>query len=348
MAGYAVPLEPEDRLIGASLQTDDREAFDVLYRRYAAPLRDFCRSRLGGSYREAEDACHEALIKAHQALPRFRRGARVWPWLATIAAHVCIDLKRAESRFSAIEDCPDQLEHGPEAEAERRIRGEILADALQNMPTKYRDYLQLREFDGWTYEQIASFFGVSVSAVKSVLLRARRVLRHRVEEIARERNWPIPVIVPPLFDPLRKSLRRTWLAIQARIGSTDSFPSFAPTLANTLAVIAVVIAGVTHASASPSTAVDQQSGPAASQAVSIDVSGSELDPSKSDPGQAASHKETSSAPRHASPEVTAAADIDGNGKETVVVVPGVVVDCGPRESRGQIMSLACDTLGSAK
>ena len=92
MAVVHIPVIDERRLLDAGIDADD-EAFDAIYRKFKPTLVAFCTSRLG-SASEAEDASQEALLRAYRALPRFDRTQDMWPWLATIAANVCIDMKR--------------------------------------------------------------------------------------------------------------------------------------------------------------------------------------------------------------------------------------------------------------
>jgi RNA polymerase sigma-70 factor, ECF subfamily len=173
------------------------DPFDQLYRRYAADLRRFCRRRLGNDA-EADDACHEAMLRAHRALPAFRSGARVWPWLATIAANVCTDMLRAR-RCTSLETHGEDRSDATDLHDEvmGRLRRQLVDEALDGLPDRYRRPIHLFDLEGWSYEQIAELDGSSVGAVRGNLHRGRQALRERVQQVARQRGiWPLPAIIP--------------------------------------------------------------------------------------------------------------------------------------------------------
>jgi RNA polymerase sigma-70 factor (ECF subfamily) len=140
---------------------------------------------LGGNAHDAEDACHETILRAYRALPRFRPGA-MWPWLATIAANICVDMTKKRARTIWLDD--DRLDsrrdepwaEGPEDEAARRARVMVIREALTQLPDRYRAVVRMRDYDGWSYREMAEFLGTSVAAVESLLVRARRALRGHV------------------------------------------------------------------------------------------------------------------------------------------------------------------------
>jgi RNA polymerase sigma-70 factor (ECF subfamily) len=176
-----------------------------LYRRYAPRLRRLCRRRLGDAAR-AEDASHEALLRAHHAADRFRQGAAVWPWLATIAANVCTDMERRDGRVAYVAQLPDQAGiTDPSVEAGSRSRRQLVVDALRSLPLPYRRSVFLHHYAGLSYDEIAEHEGTSVGAVRSRLMRARRMLRVRIEELATARGeWPLPALAPWLRERLTR------------------------------------------------------------------------------------------------------------------------------------------------
>jgi RNA polymerase sigma-70 factor (ECF subfamily) len=342
---YALPLEKEDRLIGKILRSTESEAFDLLYRRYAGALKEFCRRRLGDPA-EAEDACHEALIKAHRALPRFRKGARVWPWLATIADHVCTDFRRSSSRKASLgEDVASDFSD-PEEEAARGMREEILTEALQALPSRYRDYIRLRDLEGWSYEEISVFFRATIPSVKSTLLRARRTLRQEIEEVARRRkSWPLPVAVPNANNPIRRLIRsaRAWLREMLVNSRTpiEKLEGLTAVLANAALALAMSVAMGIPADSLPSNAKGFQN--AGIPATTTDVESSWAP--QATLGRPSTPEAQHEALHHETPKVAVTADVDSNGQEERVVIPGVTIDCGAPEKRGPVLSTVCSNLG---
>lgn len=200
----------------------DAQAMGAFYERYAPALRAYCSHRLG-SPTDAEDAVHDTFLRAQQGLTGFRRGARVWPWLATIAAHVCTDMVRRRTRTFEL-DLPVAPVPEVDEQVAARRRAAIVGVALHELPPRYRVPLYLRHFAGSTYEEIARVQGKSVAAVRSVLMRGRRHLGHRIEALARsERQWPLPGVIPSAWQRLRVAARSgrvwVWRAEQALIAA---------------------------------------------------------------------------------------------------------------------------------
>jgi len=221
MSGYVLPAEVEEQELLQSWQRHEQDGLDLLYRRYAAPLTAFCHHRLGNRS-EAEDAAHETILKAYRALPRFRSGARLWPWLATIAANVCTDMQRSRERWLA----QVELAQGEPASAAsidddvaRRARARIVGAAVNELPERFRTPLVLREFMGWSYEEIAAFSNNTVGSVRTTLMRSRRALQSRIEDVARRQGqWPLPVALAGRWRRMRLTMR-DWRRAGARWGN---------------------------------------------------------------------------------------------------------------------------------
>lgn len=218
MAGYALPALTEEAQVLASCRSGDVEGLDLLYRRYAPALVAFCQHRLGNAG-DAEDAAHEAILKAHRALPRFREGARLWPWLATIAANVCTDMQRSRERIGPEQDGIDCFAPEVDEDVSQRLRVSIVEAALEELPERFRTPLFLREFMGWSYEEIADFSNKSIGSVRTTLMRARRAMQTRIEDVARRRGqWPLPAAVAGGWRRLRETVR-SWRDSVSRAGA---------------------------------------------------------------------------------------------------------------------------------
>lgn len=247
----------------------DAGEFGDLYERYQARLVRYCRQRLRG-VGEAEDAAHEALLRALQAWSRLDRTLDAWPWLATIAARVCADMRRRSARM-ALEPAPEQPTPDVHDLAMARLRASIIDDALDRLPARYRNPLVLKEFAGWSYRDIARLEGTSVASVRSNIMRSRRHLGARVEAVARTQGqWPLPVVVPRVTARLRHRAR-TWRQVLVRaldptmVVTGLAFamhPVSAGGTALAAAIAAVVVVGAPAAApASPPSAVAQPATP---------------------------------------------------------------------------------------
>lgn len=179
-------------------------AFERLYRRHRGDVYRFV-LRDVRSPEEAEDVTQTAFLNAFRALQRGDRPERPRAWLLTIAQNV------ARRRFRARALRPQEVELDPELPAAHAPEGPTGAEirrALQRLRPSHRTVLVLREIGGLSYAEVAETLGLSLSAVETLIFRARRALR---EELTREERPGLRVggILLPL--PAALGDRLGWL-----------------------------------------------------------------------------------------------------------------------------------------
>lgn len=171
---------PEDIILIQRVLEGDREQFRHLVRRYGERVRRFCRSRLG-SEEEAADATQDVFVRAFRALGTFRVGRAFAPWLFAIAANRARTRWRRSSARTAAELAaadPSPDPDGPDAERqalEDVERAEVRA-AVSSLARPYREVVELYYFARLSVGETAETLGLGEEAVKSRLLRARRML----------------------------------------------------------------------------------------------------------------------------------------------------------------------------
>jgi RNA polymerase sigma-70 factor (ECF subfamily) len=181
----------------AACHTEGMEGLADFYQTYAPPVRALCLARLGDRAL-AEDACHDTILKAYGAAGRFWPGAKVWPWLSTIASNVCTDIQRRQHREVIAGLIPDERsdlgEPGADDRAQARMHSDLVTDALRRLSPRQRELLYRYEYQGYSYQEMAELTGSSLPAVRTALMRARQSLRAKVEELAEERpSWPLAI-----------------------------------------------------------------------------------------------------------------------------------------------------------
>lgn len=162
----------------------DREAFGVLYDRYAGAVYRYCHRRTGGR-EQAEDATSAIFTRALERLPDFRGGSFA-AWLFAIAHSVLSNAYRrrtpaAAGRAEAAAD-PDP---SPEDYALHADDRRALDRAMSGLPPDQRRVIELR-LVGLTGAEIAGALGKSVPAVKMLQLRGFRHLRQALADRDRE------------------------------------------------------------------------------------------------------------------------------------------------------------------
>jgi RNA polymerase sigma-70 factor (ECF subfamily) len=142
--------------------------------------------RLTGNEEDASDVVQESYLRAYRGLHRFRGDAQFSTWLYRITANCAATHmgKRSRRRTEALPD--DDLvvdahpERDPAARAEASVLRDRLETALEGLPEKLRAVVVLRDVYDLPHEAIAAELGISESAAKVRLHRARRQLRDRV------------------------------------------------------------------------------------------------------------------------------------------------------------------------
>jgi RNA polymerase sigma-70 factor (ECF subfamily) len=206
-------LAAEDR-VDADLvrraRAGDRTAFERLYERHHEAIVRLCSFRLR-SRDDAADAAQETFLRAWRALATIDDGRRFYPWLSVIARNVCTDITRKPNRTSSFDDCWDALPPQPGGDADAGLLAEVDAaaviTALDRLTDRHREILQLREYEEWSYERIATDQQLDLNAVKSLVWRARQALRREYLSLTAE-DARFAGLLGPVF-ALRRFLART-------------------------------------------------------------------------------------------------------------------------------------------
>jgi RNA polymerase sigma-70 factor (ECF subfamily) len=134
--------------------------------------------RMCGDANLAEDAAQEAFIRAWRHLPNYRPRSPFRNWVYRIATNVARDVLRRERDTVDVDDLPlPASDAGPEASIEGQERGEHVRQAVLSLPPASREVLVLREYEGFSYREIAETLGIPVGTVMSRLSYARNLLR---------------------------------------------------------------------------------------------------------------------------------------------------------------------------
>ena len=184
-------------------RVESDEAFRQLAERYRGEILLHC-YRMLGSLHDAEDAIQETLLRAWRGLDSFEGRASPRTWLYRIATNVCLTalararthrvlpesqgpavdfapLGEGDKEIAWLEPYPDaaldgiaDLAPGPEGRYEMReaIRLGFIA-AIQELPSRQRATLLLRDVLGFSAVETADLLGSSVASVNSALQRAR-------------------------------------------------------------------------------------------------------------------------------------------------------------------------------
>ena len=223
-----------DRALVERFQEGDPAAFDTLYTRYFGRLVRFCQKRVGDPH-EAEEIAQEAFTKALRALPAFEGERRFYPWMTVIAGRLCVDAHRRRGRTEPSSTVDLGVIEGGQEKIVDLVDVQILRTAMAELAPRHREVLDLRELQGWSYQQIADHYGVTLGTVEALLFRARKALKREfMAVIGGDRNW---AAVPLLGAAFAKGAA---LKAKLQAWASTALPSLGgPAIAAALAVTAV-------------------------------------------------------------------------------------------------------------
>jgi len=170
-------------------QRGEEEAVNRLVTSYQQPVFNLC-YRMLGEYTEAEDAAQEALVKAVMHLSSYDPERPFKPWVLRIASNECIDRIRRRKPTVSLDGMGDdgawewQAGHSPNPEAEmlQHERQVQIQELMGSLPPLDRTIITLFYWEGLSYTEIGEATGLSISAIKSRLFRARRVMAQLIVE----------------------------------------------------------------------------------------------------------------------------------------------------------------------
>ena len=143
------------------------------------------------NHEDAEDVVQEAFLRAFSAFENLRSGDAK-PWLLTIVRNTCLTWLKRNRNATAMIALEDQVEDPSEPSPDPEemllisINREQVRRALEQLPLEFREVIVLREFEGFSYKEIATTAGVPLGTVMSRLSRAREWLRRLLSSPKKE------------------------------------------------------------------------------------------------------------------------------------------------------------------
>jgi len=178
------PLSDEE-IIKSIIEEGQAELFGELYDRYADKVFRKC---LGFVHDrdQAQDMVQDVLLKAFTQLSKFKGNSKFSTWLYSITYNYCVEQYRRKSkvRTTDIDEGPDIKEDTDEAEQELlSFRAEKLKYALDHINPDDKVILLLKYQDNVPIKDLMTQLGLSESAVKMRLSRARQRVKEIIQDV---------------------------------------------------------------------------------------------------------------------------------------------------------------------
>lgn len=167
----------------ARVARGDERAFQLLSRRHLPAMLGLAR-RILGNAAEAEDVAQEAFLRVWTHAPRWQPLAQFRTWLTRVVVNLCLDRKR-RAPWVELEAAGDIVDPAPSAgeKAESDERERMLATAVEKLPARQRSAIVLTYGEGMSNAQVAEVLDTSVSAVETLLVRAKQNLRRALGDM---------------------------------------------------------------------------------------------------------------------------------------------------------------------
>ena len=188
-----ITTDAPDTLLVAAAKDGDHQAYAELCRRHSKQvLRTIL--RITHDVADAEDMLQETLLKAYVHIGRFEGRSAFSSWLTRIAINSALMLSRKKRSHYVYslegggdgEDLklpePAETAHNPEEACILNALENECARAIRSLSPTLRVVVQIRYREDASVAQIAEMLGISESAVKSRLLRARLKIRAHLEQ----------------------------------------------------------------------------------------------------------------------------------------------------------------------
>ena len=194
-ASHLAEISTIDFVLMERIGVGDHQAFQQLVERHQHAVIGTVAKMLGNAS-ESEDIAQQVFLRIWRNAKRYRPDAKFTTYLYTITRNLVFNESRRKSRKKEVSS--DEREENSHqlaaANSDRQPDAELLQAELQSavdaaiaaLPEAQRMAVVLRRYEQLSYEEIAGVLGLSVSAVKSLLFRARTSLREALSSYLAE------------------------------------------------------------------------------------------------------------------------------------------------------------------
>jgi RNA polymerase sigma-70 factor (ECF subfamily) len=171
----------------------DQDAFAWIMKKYKGPLQNLI-YKMVSDKNEVEDLIQEVFIKVYNSLKNYSQEYAFSTWIYRIAINNTIDyLRKKKLETFSIHSDEEEDDDRPKYEipdtsysADASIileqRQQIINDAINSLPEKYKKVIELRHKEELSYEEISEILNLPIGTVKAHLFRARELLNKYLKD----------------------------------------------------------------------------------------------------------------------------------------------------------------------
>lgn len=187
MQGREAQNESQLQELMIKSQQGNRAAYHELLQGISLRTRPYIKSRIN-DHDAAEDVLQEVLISLHKALHTYNPDRPMMPWVWAIVRYRIIDHLRTLRRLPQGPGSADYSFESIESKPALDFDGtdEAIRVSLQRLPEKQRRAFEMTKLRGMSVKETAQTLGMSETAVKVTVHRARRALQKLIRSMGYE------------------------------------------------------------------------------------------------------------------------------------------------------------------
>lgn len=170
----------------------EQNTFEEIYNAYRLLVYNLALTYLF-SIEDAEEVTQDVFVKVHQSLGKFKGDASIKTWIYRITVNQCLDFikrKNSKKRFFVFGKKSNSeyeynnlptFEH-PGVLMENKEKAKLLFAAINTLPENQKTAFILSKVDGLSNPEISEVMELSIGAVESLLVRAKKALQEKLGE----------------------------------------------------------------------------------------------------------------------------------------------------------------------
>lgn len=163
---------------------------NISFRNDVLPLKDMLYRlalRITLNRAEAEDIVQDTLIKVWNRRDTWDQIESIEAFSLTVCRNLSLDrVKKMDNQNDSLEEVKTErtdISSNPFEQTLQRDRVELIRKLVNGLPEKQRSCMQLRDFEGKAYKEIATVLGMSEDQVKVNIFRARQAVKQRFFQV---------------------------------------------------------------------------------------------------------------------------------------------------------------------
>jgi RNA polymerase sigma-70 factor (ECF subfamily) len=193
---YSLPFDydnaSDERLVGLYVNNHDEEAFNRIVNRYSDIIMGFA-MKLSGNSHDAEEIKQDVFLILATKLHTFKGNSKFSTWLYKVTLNTCYKFLNESKKKTDKEihiDSPDCFEtqfstasnwaKKPDEVILYQEMMEVINNAAGELTRSNKTIFHLKDIKGFSNQEVGEFTGLSISAVKSRVLRTRLALREKI------------------------------------------------------------------------------------------------------------------------------------------------------------------------